>query len=125
MNKKTFSAVFLFFLCFCLPSCFRHREEPLIDISAAEAIVPGERWALISEPYAAYRIKPDFTAAVSAHGRQGDIEKVDGTFIDTDSVSDEHGIVWYRFSSGWLPEKAVRVYSNKLKAEFAAGKIQS
>lgn len=125
MNKKIFFAVFLFFLCLSLSSCFRRQEEPLIDISAAESLVPGERWALIVEPYAAYRIKPSFTAGISAHGRQGDIEKVDGTFIDTDSVSNEHGILWYCFSSGWLPEKTVRVYSNKLKAEFAAGKIQS
>lgn len=125
MNKKIFFAVFLLFLCLSLSSCFRRQEEPLIDISAAESLVPGEQWALIIEPYAAYRIKPGFSAAVSAHGRQGDIEKVSGTFIDTDSVSDEHGILWYCFSSGWLPEKTVRVYSNKLKAEFAAGKIQS
>ena len=123
MNIKIFSA--LFWLCFCFSSCLQQKEEPLIDISAAEAVVPGERWALIIEPYAAYRIKPSFSASVSAHGRQGDIEKVSGTFIDTDSVSDEHGILWYCFSSGWLPEKTVRVYSNKLKAEFAAGKIQS
>ena len=125
MNKKIFFAAFLFFLCLSLSSCFRRQEEPLIDISAAESLVPGEQWALIIEPYAAYRIKPSFTAGISAHGRQGDIEKVDGTFIDTDSVSDEHGMLWYCFSSGWLPEKTVRVYSNKLKAEFAAGKIQS
>ena len=125
MNKKIFFAVFLFFLCLSLSSCFRRQEEPLIDISAAESLVPGERWALIVEPYAAYRIKPSFTAGISAHGRQGDIEKVSGTFIDADSASRERAMLWYCFSSGWLPEKTVRVYSNKLKAEFAAGKIQS
>lgn len=124
MNKKIFFAVFLFFLCLSLSSCFRRQEELLIDISAAEAVVPGERWALIIEPYAAYRIKPSFSASVSAHGRQGDIEKVSGTFIDIDDVHAVQGSLWYCFSSGWLPEKAVRVYSNKLKAEFAAGKVQ-
>lgn len=125
MNKKIFFAVFLFFLCLSLSSCFRRQEEPLIDISAAESLVPGEQWALIIEPYAAYRIKPSFTAGISAHGRQGDIEKVSGTFIDVDSASRERAMLWYCFPSGWLPEKTVRVYSNKLKAEFAAGKIQS
>ncbi|WP_428768361.1 hypothetical protein V1L52_07365 [Treponema sp. HNW] len=102
----------------------KQKDEPLIDISAAEAIVPGERWALIIEPYAAYRIKPSSFASVSAHGRQGDIEKVSGTFIDIDDVHAVQGSLWYRFSSGWLPEKTVRIYSNKLKAEFAAGKMQ-
>lgn len=125
MNKKIFFAVFLFFLCLSLSSCFRRQEEPLIDISAAESLVPGEQWALIIEPYAAYRIKPSFTAGISAHGRQGDIEKVSGTFIDADSAFRERAMLWYCFSSGWLPEKTVRVYSNKLKAEFAAGKMQS
>ncbi|MGI5172218.1 hypothetical protein H0R92_01265 [Treponema sp. OMZ 840] len=94
-----------------------------IDINAAEHIVLGERWALITDPYAAYRIKPSDGASIVGHGRQGDIIQVKGTAIAVDGLNAKRSL-WYQFSTGWLPEKTIQVYSNKLKAEFAAEKIK-
>jgi len=133
----------LFTLCLAFSACLDRKEDAPIDLSAGETVVLGERWALIVEPYAAYRIRPSFSASVSAHGREGDIVKVSGTFIDTSipkppaasskpektNTPSTHSngtssVLWYQFSSGWLPEKTVRIYSNKLKAEFAAENMQ-
>ncbi|MFC2419869.1 MAG: hypothetical protein ACFNOL_02175 [Treponema maltophilum] len=108
---------------FIFASCTRDKDAYTIDMRNTDRIVLGERWALITEAYASYRIKPSYNASVAAHGRQGDIIKVGGTYID-DSSGAQKRTVWYRFSAGWLPENAVNVYANKLQAEGAAGKIK-
>ena len=93
---------------FIFASCTRDKDAYTIDMRNTDRIVLGERWALITEAYASYRIKPSYNG---------------GTYID-DSSGAQKRTVWYRFQAGWLPENAVNVYANKLQAEGAAGKIK-
>lgn len=102
-------------------SCSAEKNEKIIDISEAENIGFAEHWALINEPYAAYRIKPSDTAGTASHSRQGDVVKLIGSYID---VRDGQRSLWYQFEAGWLPESAVSLFSNKLQAEFAAKTVQ-
>ncbi|MGP1510052.1 hypothetical protein [Treponema lecithinolyticum] len=116
--------LYVYFLCtlFCILSgCTAEKNEQLIDISEVENIGFAEPWALINEPYAAYRIKPSDTADAASHGRQGDVVKLIGSYID---IRDGQRRLWYQFTAGWLPETAVSLFSNKLQAEFAAKNVQ-
>lgn len=121
------SAVERFFLraflvlacCVCVVSCTKRDEVLQFDASDPLATSPSVVWAVVSVPYAACYENSGYNASVTTHYRRGTVLQVLGeeTVVLTDSKKLEN---WYCFSDGWLPESAVQLYTNKLRAETAS-----
>ncbi len=100
-------------LVLLLFSCKRESYVP-IDVSTTENLAMSSQWAVITEPYVSYKEESTIDSAVSGYGRIGDVVEITGVGIGDDKE------LWYKFDSGWLPQKAIGIYTNKLQADFAS-----
>lgn len=109
---------FVFFL-FCFPiflifnSC-SGKKDIVFDNSEPLALAPDVQWAVVVEPYAAFRKNTDWSAEINGHCRKADILQVKGIAVFNNTEN------WYYFDEGWLPESVVNIYPNRFKAENAA-----
>lgn len=114
--KNYFIKVFIsLLLIFILGGCFLKPSPKEIDISAATKISSLEQWAVITIAYASFKEDAGNQFDIIAHGKQGDVHQILGNKIIN---SDDKKELWYEFQEGWLPQNAIRVFSNKLQAEF-------
>ncbi len=120
--KKISAALVLFSLCALSFSC---KNKKSIDINCdGLELSPDIKWALIVEPYVAYRSASGYENHVLDHGRRGDILQLIGSdFVYSDDQPSNY-VVWYKFEKGWLSESDVKLYDNKFKAENAAKKLK-
>ena len=118
MKKLLFLILILSSLVF-LASC-KQKKEDIIEINEAHplSLAPDVEWALITDPYAAYRTDMEWNAEISSHCRRGDILQVYAKSIDKNKT------VWYKFEQGWLPETCLAIYSNRYKAQTAASNLK-
>ena len=109
---------FIIFSFFILPffSCSKKDKVIEFDESDPMALVPGIEWAVITEPYAAFRNEPGYENEVSSHGRRGDVLLVQGKKMLKEKNQKNVYTLWYEFKQGWLDENTVKVYDNKFKA---------
>ena len=83
---------------------------------APEELSPTVEWALVSVPYLACHKDADYASPVIDSFRDGDILEVKGNcMIQVDDTKEK----WFALNDGWVPSSAVKIYSNKLKAESA------
>lgn len=123
MKRNLFNKAALLILLlssFSLFSCSKNKTEIVLDNSDPNALSPEYNWALIIEPYAAFRKEPSWSSTVVDHCRLGDVLKIEGNMILESSIDSKAKEIWYRFEQGWLSETNVSVYQNKLKAEKVA-----
>lgn len=122
-NKKNCISRFIFslilILCVISFSCKKSRNTAAIRFDDSEplALAPDVTWALVTDPYAAFRIDMDWQSENSGHVRRGEILQVLGKSVDDDDN------VWYKFESGWLPASCLSVYSNRMKAQTAKNQL--
>ena len=83
---------------------------------APEDLSPRIEWALISDPYVACRKEANYESITIASFRRGEIYEVKGNCT---ILVDETKERWYALGDGWVPGSAIKVFSNKLKAELA------
>ncbi len=114
---KRFLCASLLVTIFLLQSCFRSRQIEF-DESIPLATAPDVEWAVVMEPYVAYRDLPDWYADSNMHCRKGDILQVQGMSVNNENE------YWYDFENGWLPASAIAVYSNRLKAQAAKEQLK-
>lgn len=89
------------------------------DASDPLALAPTVEWAVVTIPYAACYADYGYEHAVQTHFRRGVVLQVLGE--QTVMMGEgERSEKWYAFSDGWMPESAVSLYTNKLRAESAA-----
>jgi hypothetical protein len=100
-------------------SCVRRNAPVSFDNSDPLALDPDIQWAVVHDPYAAFRKETSYDSEVTGHSRQGDILQVAG-FHTVQEDKKEKAEQWYAFDQGWLPASTVDIYSNKLKAQTAA-----
>lgn len=101
-----------------LTGCKKKTEEVIkFDESQPLALAPNVDWAVVEDPYAAYRSEANWDASVSGHCRKGDILQVLG------KSTDEKKDVWYMFENGWLPSNCLAIFSNRLKAKTESDKL--
>ena len=106
------SSLILLLFSFLIIGCAKKDEtEIILDNSEPLALAPDVQWAVVSEPYAAFKESKDWSASVIGHCRKGDILQVKGKSLDSKNE------VWYYFEQGWLPSSSVLVYNNRLKAQ--------
>lgn len=111
-----FSAI-LFFAC--------DKKSVSIDLSNKDYIElnPNISWAVVIEPYAAFRSEASWSAPTNDHCRLGDVLMITGNAILDNPIEQNEKEIWYRFDKGWLSEGSVSVYQNKLKAQKAASTL--
>lgn len=117
--KRFLLFLLLILLAGLISSCNKKKEEVIeFNESHPLSLAPDVEWALITDPYAAYRKTIEWNADITNHCRKGDILQVYAKSIDKDKT------VWYKFEEGWLPETCLTIYSNRYKAETAAGALK-
>ena len=120
-EKKIFlKLLFSFLIVLLFFSCKKNKGIDISDVNSLE-LSPTVDWALVHEPYAAFRKEPSFESPVIAHARRGEIMQVLGKrYVTTGSGRNEHTAVWFYFEQGWLDESLVTLYDNKFKAQSVA-----
>lgn len=117
MNKTncTLFAIRCFFLILVSALLFSacKKKEITLDDRDPLALIPDIQWALIKEPYTAFKSNPSWTSDALSKCKKGDIIRVTGKIENADGV-------WYKFESGYLPGEVLEVYSNKYKAQKMA-----
>jgi hypothetical protein len=117
-GKFICAAVFFIAAFFTMTGCvWKKGNEIIFDNSQPLALAPDVSWAVVLDPYAGYRKTTSWNSEVTSYSRKGDILQVLGETAVKESGN------WYKFKAGWLPETAVTVYNNRLKAETAASRI--
>ncbi len=107
---------FLISLFSCV-SC-SSKKEIVFDNSEPLALAPDVQWAVVIEPYAAFRKNTDWSSEINGHCRKGDILQIKGNAVFNNAEN------WYYFDEGWLPESVIDIYPNRFKAENAAGMLK-
>ena len=119
MKKHFFSIVFaslLFSFLIMAVSCEKNNGQLQMQDLSPEDLSPRIEWALISDPYVACHKEASYESPVIASFRKGEIYEIKGNCT---IIVDETKEKWYALEEGWIPSSAVKVYSNKLKAEQA------
>ena len=87
-----------------LAGCSKKEEAPVVfDDSQPLALAPDVQWAVVSEPYAAFKESKDWSASVIGHCRKGDVFQIKGKSFDSKNE------VWYYVEQGWLHSSSVVV----------------
>lgn len=109
--KKSYFFVILI-LCSFLFSCTKKSEDILVlDDSHPLALAPDISWAVVTDPYVAYKTDKSWDSEVIGHCRRGDILQVIGKSEDTEGNS------WYYFREGWVSGNCLSVYNNRYRAQ--------
>lgn len=119
MKKHFFPIVFaslLFSFLIIAVSCKKNNGQLQMQDLSPEDLSPRIEWALISDPYVACHKEASYESQVIASFRKGEIYEIKGNCT---IIVDETKEKWYALEEGWIPSSAVKVYSNKLKAEQA------
>ena len=119
MKKQFFSIVLaslLFSFLIIAVSCKKNNGQLQMQDLSPEDLSPRIEWALISDPYVACHKEASYESPVIASFRKGEIYEIKGNCT---IIVDETKEKWYALEEGWIPSSAVKVYSNKLKAEQA------
>lgn len=118
--KKLIVLLIILFSAFFSISC--HKKDELVivlDNSEPLALAPDVEWAVVTDPYAAYKKEIGWTSGVSGHCRKGEILQVKGKSLSADNET------WYYFENGWLPYNCISIYSNRLKAKTVSDQLLS
>lgn len=126
MSMSIKTTIFAFFLALPLLLSACSKKKGIDDASLNQAaLVPGVEWAVVQDPYVAFKENPGFDENVSSHARRGEIFEVKGkTTITSGKGSSKRSDTWYKFEPGWLEANVVMIYNNKLKAEREAKLLQ-
>lgn len=118
--KKIFYICLLFVCLLNFNSCQKNDETVIIlDNSEPLALAPDVEWAVITDPYAAYKTEMGWTSSVAGHCRKGEILQIKGKSLDSNKEN------WYLFENGWLPGNCLSVFSNRLKASAVSEQLLS
>ena len=121
MNRIFFTTLLILLLIFSTFSCSKNKTSN-ISFEQIPQISVGEKWAVISTPYIAYKETPTSNAKISSHGRRGDIHQISGKKIVVSEDLKEKTI-WYKLPDGWIEESSIYIYNNQFQAQTAAKKI--
>ena len=117
--KSFFKAVILISLLPLLAASCKKNDASEIELDNSDplALAPDVKWAVVVEPYAAFREEISWDAEAADYCKKGELFPI----LASATASEEAGgEVWYRFKDGWLPASALTVYPNKLRAAKAA-----
>lgn len=114
---RTIELLWLVSMAMLLSGCGKQRSIALDDRNAL-SLAPDIQWAVVKEPYVTYRKDKSWDAPTGDYERKGKILQVLGTSDAGD------GVVWLKFSGGYLPSSSVTIESNRYKAERTSQSMQ-
>lgn len=115
--KKVYILI-VFLLLFSIAGCSKKKPEVIIfDETYPNALTPNVKWALVNDPYIAFKEDPDWNSETIGYCRKGEILQVERKTITS------NGEEWYCFEQGWLPSGSISVFSNRYKALTAASSL--
>ena len=118
VNKVEFFFLLLILILISFTGCKKKAAEQIIfDNSHPLALAPDVEWAVITEPYAVFKVEDEWNAATAGHCRKGEILMIKGKSVDANNEN------WYYFDEGWLPQNCVSIFSNRYKAESVSKSI--
>lgn len=122
--RKAF-ALFLSMAFICLfASCSKNKGIDDASLNQ-DYLVPGVQWAVVQDPYVAFKENPGFDENVVSHARRGEVFEVLGkTNITSGRGASKRNDTWYKFEPGWLEANVVMIYNNKLKADREANLLK-
>lgn len=119
MKKLIVLKIIFFSTILVITSCSKNNEEKiLLDNSYPLALAPDVSWAVVTDPYVAYKADKSWESDVVGYCRRGEILQVQG------KSQDSTGEVWYYFENGWLSSDCIRVYNNRYKAKSVADSME-
>lgn len=121
MKNKSHFVLFLLLitLLFFATSCKKSKSEVIVfDNSEPLALAPDIQWALVTDPYAAFRQDKDWNSEIKSYCKRGEILQVKSYSFDKKKNN------WYEFEQGWLSESAISIYSNRMKAVTAKKQLK-
>lgn len=121
MKFRFFLSFFAILMIFSFSSCTKNKTSN-ISFEQIPQISIGEKWAVISSPYIAYKETPTSSANIIAHGRRGDVHQILGKKILVSEDLKEKTI-WYKLPDGWIEESSIYIYNNQFQAQTSAKKI--
>ncbi len=121
MKFRFFLSFFAILMIFGFSSCTKNKTSN-ISFEQIPQISIGEKWAVISSPYIAYKETPTSSANIIAHGRRGDVHQILGKKILVSEDLKEKTI-WYKLPDGWIEESSIYIYNNQFQAQTSAKKI--
>lgn len=119
----------IFFISVCIfsltvISCVK-KKEIAFDNSDPLALVNGIDWAVVNQPYVAFRTEAGYDKPINAEGRKAEIHRVTGKCsVEIIEKKTKKYVKWYKFEEGWLDESVVDIYNNKYKAETASKRMK-
>lgn len=113
----------IFFVILFFNGCFLRKQELSVNFDNSDplALAPDVSWAVITDPYAAFRENAGWESGVTGHCRRGEIYQISGSDAVRNSTSSD---IWYLFKEGWLPASAVAVLPNKFSAQTMANSLK-
>ncbi len=121
--KRFYSLILLtLIMLLSLPGCVVKDDMNTVDLSLFETMHEDGEWAVVTEPYVAFRERPEPSSNVAAHGRLGDIVQIQGKSLVPDEKQNA-STLWYLFEEGYVSSSSVVVYSNRLQAQTAAANL--
>ena len=85
LKALVFNFLSVFFLTFLLFSCNQKKEEVIVfDEVHPLALYPDVSWALITDPYVAYKKEIGWDSETTGHSRSGEILQVMGMATDSE-----------------------------------------
>lgn len=112
--KNKIIVLFIVLLFCSFVSCKKAGKEVIVlDNSQPLALAPDIQWALVTDPYAAFRADMDWDSEIKSYCKKGEILQVISRSFDKKKN------YWYKFEQGWLPESSISIYSNRMKAQTA------
>lgn len=121
MKFRFFLSFFAILMIFSFSSCTKNKTSN-ISFEQIPQISIGEKWAVISSPYIAYKETPTSSANIIAHGRRGDVHQILGKKILV-SENLKEKTIWYKLPDGWIEESSIYIYNNQFQAQTSAKKI--
>lgn len=120
MKNKNLFAILIVFVVLLNVSCQKKDDETIeFDNSYPLALAPDVSWAVINDPYVAYKQNANWNAKITGHCRKGEVLQVLG------NTTDDKNQTWYKFELGWLPNSCLTVYSNRYKAQSVSNSFEA
>lgn len=116
MKKYLLMLIILLALC----SCSKKSDIITVPDEDISWNSPSNSWAVVTDPYAAFKVNPLWNSATTDHCRLGDVLLIEGCAILNSRTIKNTKETWYKFKSGWLAESSIQVYQNMHKAKKAA-----